>query len=79
MLEEELRALSADLARLRRESGIPDWFFRQKEQIADKSQENVQLRDAMRRQDMFLSNAMRLMLAEYMVRLIDAIVAYKTC
>lgn len=68
MLEEELRELSAELVRLRRESGIPDWFFRQKEQLADKSLENVRLREAMHQQDMYLANASRLMLAEYMVR-----------
>lgn len=67
MLEEELRELSEKLVRLRRESGIPDWFFQQKEQLAEKSLENVRLRDAMRQHDMYLANASRLMLAEYMV------------
>jgi hypothetical protein len=68
VLEEELRELSTKLVRLRRESGIPDWFFQQKEQLADKSLENARLRDAMHQQDMYLANASRLMLAEYMVR-----------
>lgn len=69
MLEEELRELSQKLVQLRRESGIPDWFFEQKELLDDKAQENVRLRDAMHQHDMYLANANRIMLAEYMVRI----------